>query len=116
LLEEYAGSFLPQAELTLCASRFTMHFFAGKHNHVDGYAKNELWTVLFPDSIKKDDPARVVCQWTETANSVKKENAVWKGKITKADRASDGHIDIDIFKDDSNLYYWYVVHHRGTAY
>ena len=38
-----AGSFLPHTQSTLCASRFTMYFFAGKYDHVDRYARNELW-------------------------------------------------------------------------
>ena len=88
-----------------------MYFFAGKYDHVDGYATNELWTVLFPDSIREDSPARVVCQWSGTWQGVEKENSIYKGRITKAEWSTEGHINIEIFRDDSSLYYWYVMHH-----
>jgi hypothetical protein len=86
------------------------YFFAGKFSHERrSYADNELWIVLFPGHLTSDSdsPVIVVCQWTETANGQKKHNDVWKGKVTRVDGDN-----IEIFKNDSNLYYWYVVHTR----
>jgi hypothetical protein len=99
---------LPQV-LTLQASRHTVYLFSGKFSHVNAYADNELWTVTFPDAIREDSVAIVICQWTETADSKRKQNSEWKGKITRADNEGSGEIRIEIFKDDSTLYYWYVL-------
>ncbi|KAK2462187.1 hypothetical protein APHAL10511_005775 [Amanita phalloides] len=83
------------------------YFFAGKFSHeTTSYANNELWTVLLPRSLRVGDPAIVVCQWTKTAAGVQKHNDIWNGEITKLTRDSSG-ITIEIFKDDSNLYYWF---------
>ena len=84
-----------------------MYLFVSKFNHsISKYASTELWTITFPYNIKTDDHVIVVFQWTESADGKEKYNDKWVGKITKAE--GSGEININIFKDDSTLYYWYV--------
>lgn len=88
-----------------------MYVYMGKFDHVDGYAKNELCTIVFPTTIESCNDAILTCQWTVTAKGVKNANADSTGKITRADMQASGEIKIDMFKGDSAIYYWHV--HRS---
>lgn len=84
-----------------------MYMFAGKFSHeTKSYADNELWTIFFPDGFETGDIAIVLCQWTKKADGRPKVNEKWTGIITKAE--GSGEIQLEIFKDDPTLYYWYV--------
>lgn len=85
-----------------------MHIYSGKFTHIDGYAQNELWTVTFPNEIRVGDDAIVICQWTRTYGGDEKKNGELRGKITKVGTVKNGPTQIEIFKGDSDLYYWYV--------
>lgn len=90
-----------------------MYIYAGKFSHVDGYANDDLWTVTFPDGIKAGNDAIVICQWTSTGDGKLRQNAEWRGRITRLD-AQENETKIQLFKDDSTLYYWYV--HRSACH
>ncbi|KAG1871560.1 hypothetical protein F4604DRAFT_817648 [Suillus subluteus] len=85
-----------------------MYLFAGKFNHRDSsVAHDELWTITFPNNIRKDSRVIVVFQWTRTRDGKRKHNATWSGKITKAEGTRSEEIYIEIFRGDATMHCWF---------
>ncbi|KAK6521991.1 hypothetical protein TWF281_002563 [Arthrobotrys megalospora] len=82
-----------------------MYQYVGKINHVDGYARNELFTILFPTTIREGNKASVVMQWTRTYVGEEKSNDARLGTITRVVNAPDGTRTVELFRGE--FYYWY---------
>ncbi|KAK6342448.1 hypothetical protein TWF718_007851 [Orbilia javanica] len=89
-----------------------MRQYVGKINHIDGYAQNELFTVLFPNSIRLGHKASVVMQWTKKADGEVKANGTELGSVATITCHEDGSKEVEICKDSEN-YYWFKLALNG---
>ncbi|KAF3221859.1 hypothetical protein TWF679_007074 [Orbilia oligospora] len=99
-----------------------MFQFVGKITHDSGYATNELFTVLFPTTIRQGNKVSVVMQWTKTPapDEVEKENNAQIGTITRVINRSDDSKEVEVHRGEH--YYWnedemsVVMFNRGSEH